>query len=616
MNPIRCFINHLLTACALVVFTFAATGADDGPFGKDNAQIPETANRIDFKVDVSAKEAKPGDIITVTITGTPHKGFHTYPLTQKTPDQQEGQLCTLHYLDTPVSKLDTPVFQPLYPITESEPQQQTIPELQQVVLEHDHEFTWKQDFLVQKTPPGRKRLTFAVHVQVCDQSCAFGTHILETPAIFIDDGPDEPVPADIKERFTQPPILEVIPGFGPAPIVGPPAPKEGPKIGSTHGKSAPTTTTAPAADTDLLSFLGLAVLWGALSLVTPCVFPMIPITVSFFIKQSESKKSSPFVLALVYSGTITTVLTVGGIFLIQILQPFSQHYVTNFLLGVLFLVFALSLFGMFEIVLPSWLVNLTSAREGRGGIVGTMFMALTFSIISFTCVAPFYGGFIGLASSSQGTAWWSNPDILLKLCLGALAYSLTFASPFFFLALFPSLMRTLPKSGAWMNTVKVVMGFLELAAAVKLLRTAELGLMGKAEYLTYDLCLGIYVALAILCGLYLLNLFRLPHDHGMPESLSVGRLMFSIAFISLGLYLMPGLFKQGDGERQRPKGVVFEWLESFLLPDQSGGEIATTDGAGPRSPEKRLTWFGNLDKALKQAETEKKLVFIDFTGLY
>ena len=148
-----------------------------------------------------------------------------------------------------------------------------------------------------------------------------------------------------------------------------------------------------------------------------------------------------------------------------------------------------------------------------------------------------------------------------------------------------------------------------------MLRAAELGLFGKAEYLTYDLALGIYVALALACGLYLLNLYRLPHDHGAPESLSVVRLLFSMAFLALALYLMPGLFKQGDGDRQRPKGVVFNWIESFLLPDESPGEVATGVPSSPRSTDKRLVWFGNLDKALKQAETEKRLVFIDFTGL-
>ena len=162
---------------------------------------------------------------------------------------------------------------------------------------------------------------------------------------------------------------------------------------------------------------------------------------------------------------------------------------------------------MFELTMPSWLVNMTSAREGQGGLVGTMFMALTFTLISFACVAPFYGAFIGLTAAAQSATDW------LKLSLGALAFSVTFASPFFLLALFPSLLRKLPKSGSWMNTVKVVMAFLELAAAIKFLRAFEVLYYARAKFLTYDLVLGMYVIIAFLCGLYLLSLYRLPHDH-------------------------------------------------------------------------------------------------------
>jgi thiol:disulfide interchange protein DsbD len=290
----------------------------------------------------------------------------------------------------------------------------------------------------------------------------------------------------------------------------------------------------------------------------------------------------------------------------------------------LFTAFALSLFGMFEIVLPSSLAAWTSSQEGRGGLVGTIFMALTFTIISFTCVAPFYGTFIALtASAGTATDWF-------KIALGALAYSTTFAAPFFFLALFPTLLRSLPRSGSWMNTVKVVMGFLELAAAFKLLRAAELNFFGQGEYLSFDLVLGIYVALCVLCGLYLLRLYKLPHDHGGPEHLSVSRLMFSLAFIGLGIYLLPGLFKGADGKPQRPRGVIFSWVESFLLPESNdtpapapvpgksdspptrGGDTLAANGSKERVREVR--WGLDLKAALAEARKEKTPVFIDFTG--
>jgi thiol:disulfide interchange protein DsbD len=249
------------------------------------------------------------------------------------------------------------------------------------------------------------------------------------------------------------------------------------------------------------------------------------------------------------------------------------------------------------------LANFTSTQQGRGGMMGTIFMALTFSIISFSCVAPFMGGFAALVPSFGNVSTMLKAgdygpllQIFGKLLLGALAFSITFASPFFFLALFPSLLRKMPKSGSWMNTVKVVMGFLELAAAIKFLRACELLAFGQAQFLTYDLALGMYVALSLASGLYLLGLFRLPHDEP-PEYLGVPRMVVSILFLSLAFYLTPALFKLNADQKQRPNGTVFAWLDSFLLPDLQ---------------ERRL---GSLAEGLKEARDKRKLVFIDFTGL-
>jgi thiol:disulfide interchange protein DsbD len=198
-----------------------------------------------------------------------------------------------------------------------------------------------------------------------------------------------------------------------------------------------------------------------------------------------------------------------------------------------------------------------------------------------------------------------------KWVLGPLAFSLTFAAPFFILALFPSLLKTLPKSGSWMNSVKVVMGFLELAAAFKFIRAAELALLKRSELFTFDLCMGIYVAICVACGLYLLGVYRLPHDHGAPETISVLRLMWSLAFLALGCYLLPAMFKSGDGEPQKPRGQVGEWIESFLLPEPVVPGATARAGKGPQKP----VWTPDLDKALAQAEKEGKPLFIDFTGL-
>jgi thiol:disulfide interchange protein len=317
------------------------------------------------------------------------------------------------------------------------------------------------------------------------------------------------------------------------------------------------------------------------------------------------KGYSPVLLAAVYSSTIALVLTITGVLLSGLVQQFSSHWTTNLILGGLFFFFALSLFGMYDIVLPSSLGRLTSSGEGRGGLVGVVFMALTFTVISFACVAPFYGGFIGLSASASSAGDW------LKLVLGALAFSVTFALPFFVLAIFPSLLKTLPKSGSWLNTVKVVMGFLEVAAAFKFLRAAELNLyQGKTEFLTYDLVLGVFIALSFACGLYLLGVYRLPHDHGAHETLGVPRLMFSLVFIGLAFYMLPALFTRANGEQQRPGGTVFAWIDAFLLPEDEG----PATGSAVASTSDRLAWGGDLADALKMGEAENKLVFLDFTA--
>jgi thiol:disulfide interchange protein DsbD len=342
---------------------------------------------------------------------------------------------------------------------------------------------------------------------------------------------------------------------------------------------------------------------------------MLPITVSFFLKQAEREHHNPLQLAIVYCGTIVVVLTFGAVVLLGFFQALSQHWLTNFLIGVLFLTFSLSLFGLFEIRLPSKLSNFTAAREGQGGLIGTVFMALTFTIISFTCVAPFLGGF-------AGTSVQSRP--FYQVVLGGLAFAATFASPFFFLALFPSWLKSMPKSGAWMNSVKVVMGFLELVAGLTFLRGGELVAFGEATFFTYDLVLAGYVATSLLCGLYLLNVFRLPHDDAPPESIGVIRLMFSFLFLCLGFYLAPGLFKVNSADKQRPAGVVFNWIDAFILPDETpGGARTQLAGNGNQNPEadSGLNWLGNLNKGLEQAwqkrqeNVPRNLVFIDFTGL-
>lgn len=350
-------------------------------------------------------------------------------------------------------------------------------------------------------------------------------------------------------------------------------------------------------DAGFVAFILTAMFWGGVTLLTPCVFPMIPITVSFFIKQGEKKVHNPIVMASVYTLTIVLVLGLASIPLLSKFQDLSVSPITNLALGLLFIVFSLSLFGMFDLRLPGFLAKFTSSREGEGGYLGVVFMAFSFTIVSFTCVAPFLGGFAGLAASGNFNKF--------QLAMGGLAFAGTFAAPFFLLALFPSLMKRLPKSGDWMNTVKVVMGFLEVAAALKFFRTAEIGWTTPPQVFTYDFVLSMWVVLLAFCGLYLLGLYRLPHDYP-HDNIGVTRMLFGVLTVTLAVYLLPALFtKAPDGTKQRPAGMIYAWVDAFLLPEPSAAEVLNKGG---------VAWSGDLLRSLEDARAKGKYVFIDFTG--
>jgi thiol:disulfide interchange protein DsbD len=588
------------------LITFSVRLSPDDPFSDAN------------QVGATLKEVRRGESIRLTITATPKKGYHTYPLTRRTAKQSKGQLTALKY-----DKSDT--FRPLWPAEETEAEfVDEGPEIG-VLLDHERRFTYSQDILVLPTAkPGPAELRFTIDLQVCKTSCVRGEHVFSLPVKVLSEPAVSPDPEVEKRLAAAEPEPEVVaPAFGtvvkkreeePAP-----AKSAGPAVkmsDATGGASDPAATRRAAARSGKeadLSLLGRILKMfggGLLSLLTPCVFPMIPITVSFFLKQSEARPQRAVLLAGVYSLTIVLVLAAGGLLLVKVLQQISRHWATNFGLATMFFVFSLSLFGMFDLTLPRWLSDATSAREGQGGVLGTFFMALTFTIISFTCVGPIYGGFIATEATASGGGWLHNvPSVL--------AFSVAFALPFFLLALFPGLLRTLPRSGAWMNAVKVVMAFLELAAVFKFVRAGELNLFGKADWFTFDVVLGIWIALCVACSLYLLSLYRLPHDHDAPDSIGVVRLQFSLTFLALAVYLTPGLFKNDAGVSQKPRGELFFQIESFLLPDTPASQPwrGSAPGSGDSSRPRGLVWHSRLDEALARAKADRRLVFIDFTGI-
>ncbi len=349
-----------------------------------------------------------------------------------------------------------------------------------------------------------------------------------------------------------------------------------------------------AIDEGFFSFVILAFSMGLLALLTPCVFPMIPITVSFFTHQGETGKGKPITNAIIYTlGIIATFSIIGFILALTLgasgANQLAANPWVNIFIAALFIYFALSLFGMYEIQLPSVLRQYSLKQEGRGGVMGTLFMAVTFTLTSFTCTVQFVG--LLLVAASQGQWFWPM--------IGMVVFSAAFALPFFFLALFPQYLAKMPKSGGWLNSVKVVMGFLELAAAFKFISNTDL--VWGWGFFSHNTVLAVWAVLMLLTGIYLLGKIQLPHDSPVA-SISVPRLMLSTAFLTFGLYLTSGLFGQ------KIHGLIYSYLPPIV---ESESGAVRTNGA---SIAEEFNWYRNLDEGLVKARATGKSVFIDFTG--
>ena len=335
------------------------------------------------------------------------------------------------------------------------------------------------------------------------------------------------------------------------------------------------------ADNNISSFLVLAMSMGFLALLTPCVFPMIPITISFFMHRSENTNSSPVKSATVYMLGIVLTFTFLGMMLAILLgasgaNQLAANPIVNLFIAFLFIYFAMSLFGFYEIEIPESLRRLSLQKENSEGYVGILFMALTFTLTSFTCTVQFMG--LILVAASQGEWFWP--------IIGMLIFSLAFASPFFFLALFPHYLTKLPQSGGWLNSVKVVMGFLELAAAFKFISNTDL--VWNWNIFTYEVVLYLWALIMLLTGLYIFGLIKFKNDS--PVTFSIQRSLFALAFIFFGTYLAAG-----------NHGYDINGNIKSYLP--------------PKKYQSNLFWNNNLDDAFIIASEQNKNIFIDFTGV-
>lgn len=374
------------------------------------------------------------------------------------------------------------------------------------------------------------------------------------------------------------------------------------------------------ANASLWGFFLLAFLGGLAAILTPCVFPMIPMTVSFFMKDKENKLKGQL-QAIVYGISIIAIYTLIGSILAVVAGPdianwLSTHWIPNILFFLIFVVFAASFFGMFEITMPHWIVNKSDAKADQGGFMGSVFMALTLVLVSFSCTGPIVGTILVESAGGQ----------VLKPIIGMFGFSLAFALPFTLFAFFPGWLSNLPKSGGWLNSVKVVLGFLELALGLKFLSVADQtyhwGILDREVYL------ALWIVIFFLMGMYLLGKLKFAHDDDVPY-LSVPRLVLSIITFSFVVYLFPGMF-----------GAPLKALSGYMPPmhthdfdlnkmirdnsslatgnfsqDTKKNELCET----PKFHEKLhlphgLQGYFDFEQGLACAKATNKPMFIDFTG--
>ena len=357
---------------------------------------------------------------------------------------------------------------------------------------------------------------------------------------------------------------------------------------------------------------------GLLAVITPCVFPLIPVTVSFFLKRSKTrieglKNAVWYSLSIILIYTIPTLL-LTLIFGDKILYTISTHPVSNIFFFVVFIVFAISFFGAFELALPNSWANKADQKAGKGGLLGIFFMALTLVIVSFSCTGPIVGTLLG-QTSMQGVG--------LAPIIGMMGFGVGLAIPFSLFAFFPSMLQSLPKSGGWLNTIKVSFGFIELALALKFLSNVDLSY--HLGILNRDVFLVLWIVVFFLLGVYLLGKLKFAHDSDLPF-VSVPRLFFAIASFSFTVYMVPGLW-----------GAPLKVLSGFIPPSTTqefnlndlqykiGNAAGVSPSAGPQAdaPKKYtnklhvpfgLTAYFDLEEGMAAAKILKKPIMLDFTG--
>ncbi|MDD5308755.1 MAG: cytochrome c biogenesis protein CcdA [Deltaproteobacteria bacterium] len=522
---------------------------------------------VDFRAGFAPGPVRVGEVSVLSIEARIPRGYHLYSMT-RVPG---GPLRLDIAVEAPGLEAADEWFGPA-------PEVALDPNFKKSVEFYAGEVTHRRAFALTTGSMGELQVKVAIKGQICDERQCILVREKLVATLAVEDG------AARAER-TKAPHLEGEPF---PPDRRPPAAVEIRAQG------------APPFGTGMLGFILIAMLAGLGALVTPCVFPMIPITVSYFSKFAKVSMRRAVTMAAIYAISIIVTFTLVGVLVSAIfgavgMQVLSSSPWFNLFLTALLAVFAGNLFGFFEIEVPQWLVARSSAKEqalsSEGGSLfaqsaGVLFMAVTFTLVSFTCTVGFIG--VVLAEAAKGN--WFYPAV------GMLAFSFAFALPFFLLAVFPSSAQRLRgKGGDWMVAVKVVLGFLELAGAFKFLSNVDL--VWRWGVVTRPVVLACWVVIFVAAGLYLLRVYRMPG--GDPTARKIGpiRALFAVALLGLAAYCATGV---------RGTQSMGGWLDGWLPPVAYPGDKNATGG---------LKWIvDDIGAGLKRGKAENKPVFVDFTG--
>lgn len=475
-----------------------------------------------------------------------------------------------------------------------------------------NEFHDKVDYIQSIEAKSNQKITGTHEYQICDESICLPPKTLDF-SFEITDFPSTAVDTVSKEDTTKTATI-VVPAATPTSTNKPEITNTSKDNSNEESKDVPESIWLI-----LLSGLGA----GLAAVVTPCIYSMIPITVSFFTKKSKTRKEG-IINASFYSFSIIFIFAALGMLIVaafgaNALNTLSTHWIPNLFFFAIFVLFAFSFLGAFEMTLPSSWTNKVDSKANTNSFTGIFFMALTLVIVSFSCTSAFIGGIAVLAS--KGGVW--GPLV------GFASFGLGIALPFTIFALFPSYLKNLEKPGGWQNAVKVTLGFLELALALKFLSNADLAKGWRL--LDREIFIAIWVILSILLGLYLLGKLRFSHDDDLPKNMfgipyiSIPRLLFATAAFSFALYMIPGMW-----------GAPLKAISSFVPPmgtqdfvSNGGAPISHDNGA--KAPKKYvqelkiyepeiatkygLVTYYDLDEAKEAARFLKKPLMIDFTGI-